>query len=225
MQTLINMPPQLCGAQCAFPPLSLEMLLKEPCLFSCSEEGVKEKGGVLARTALFHILNCYPQDIYNAKQEGLSAIVDVRIHRLFTGMYPAIPGWHCDAVPRSRLTGQPRFENINPRAFHVALTLSNEQAGVSNTEFVTDVIRTKIWDDNHVYKDLHEQVEHLKPKTQHISDGRFVKFWPKTIHRASPSERRGVRMFFRFSMYHNPPIVNVVDGVQQVYLLKESNGW
>lgn len=225
MQTFINQVPFFLGYGAPFPKLSLAMLGAEPSLFSCSEEAVGISGGMLAKTALKHIQAAFIKDIYNAKQEGLSAIVDVRVQRLMPGMFPSIPGWHCDAVPRCQYHGQPNFCAINPAAFHVALTLSSEAAGVSKTEYVMDAIKPKIYDQEHVYRDLHEQVVHIAPRVEQINDGVFVKYTPKTIHRATETHRRGWRMFMRFSMYHKPPLVNGVQGQQQVYLLSEKNGW
>ena len=225
MQTFTNSPAFLLGYGAPFPKTTIPMLAAEPCLFSCSEEGAALQGGLLTKIALKHIQAAFIHDIYKAKQEGLSAIIDVRVQRLMTGMYPSIPGWHCDAVPRCNYHGQPRFDLINPAAFHVALTLSSEPFGVSNTEYVVDPIRPKLYDNEHVYKDLHEQVEKIGPIVQTMADNVFVKFTPKTIHRATPTRRRGWRMFMRFSMYHKPPIVNGVSGQQQVYLLSEKNGW
>jgi hypothetical protein len=225
MQSFVNRPPVLLGYPCKFPAMSLPLLLEEPCLFSCSEDEVMKEGGVLAKMALQHIIVCYYDDIHRAKEEGLSSVVDVRVHRLMPDMFPAIPGWHCDAVPRNNIHGQPNFEAINPHAFHVCVTLSNEPTGVSNTEYVMDAIKPNLWDDAHVYRDLHEQVEKISPRTRCIKDGQFVKFWPKSIHRATATHRRGVRMFMRFSMYHKPPLLNKVHAPQQVYQLSESNGW
>jgi hypothetical protein len=120
MQKFVNQPPVLCGSKCEFPPVSLPALLAEPCLFSNSEEGVLANGGPFAKAGLEHIQGAFIQDIYNAKQEGLSAVIDVRVQRLMPGMFPSIPGWHCDAVPRNNYQGQPHFDAINPFAFHVA---------------------------------------------------------------------------------------------------------
>lgn len=225
MQAFVNVPPFLLGYGAPFPTMTLAMLAAEPSLFSCSEEGVGISGGLLAKIALKHIQGAFVQDIYNAKKEGLSAIIDVRVQRLMPGMFPSIPGWHCDAVPRCNYHGQPNYAAINPAAFHVALTLSSEAAGVSNTEYVMDAIKPKLFDQEHVYRELHDIVVRAAPRVEQIKDGTFVKFTPKTIHRATETHRRGFRMFMRFSMYHKPPIVNGVSGQQQVYLLSEKNGW
>lgn len=219
----VNDPPRLTKG--VFGKLSMFDLAKEPSLFSCGEFGLYEHGGALAKSALSQVLSLYKDEYEHAKKAGLSAIIDVRVQRLMPGMYPSIPGWHCDAVPRNGYHGQPDFGLIDPSAFHVALLLSSEVAGVSNTEFVTSRLRPTIMDKDHVYRDLHTQVERAKPDTIKVADGVFTYFTPKTIHRACPTARRGWRMFFRFSMYHKPPIQNVISGQQQVYLLSEENGW
>jgi len=225
MQSFVSKSPECLDKVCPFPAISAPLLAAERSLFSCSEEGVAIQGGPLANLALKHIQGAYVKDIYNAKQAGLSAVVDVRVQRLMPGMYPSIPGWHCDAVPRQNYNGQPNFQAINPAAFHVAFTLSSDPVGVSNTEYVIDVIKPKLYDPDHVYRELHEEVERIGPMKRRITDGVFVKFTPKTIHRATETHRRGWRMFMRFSMYHKPPIENGIPGQQQVYLISEKNGW
>lgn len=225
MQTFVNAPPHFLKGRAPFPPMSIPLLAAEPSLFSCSEEGVGIQGGVLAKLALKHIQSAFIHDIYNAKQEGLSPIIDVRVHRLMPGMFPAIPGWHCDAVPRNNNNGQPHFDAIHPATFHVTFTLSSEPGGVSNTEFVMDAVKFKIYHPDNVYRQLHEEVERVSPMVRRVDDGVFVKFTPKTVHRATETHRRGWRMFMRFSMYHKPPIENGVPGQQQVYILSEKTGW
>lgn len=205
--------------------ITIPLLAAERSLFSCSEEAVGIQGGPLATIALKHIQAAYIKDIYNAKQAGLSAIVDVRVQRLMPGMFPSIPGWHCDAVPRDSHHGQPNFGAINPAAFHVALTLSTDPMGVSNTEYVVDAIKPKIYSPDNIYRQVHEEVVRIAPVVQRVNDGVFTKFTPKTIHRATETHRRGWRMFMRFSMYHKPPIENGVPGQQQVYIMSEKNGW
>lgn len=222
-QTFVNVPP--VPQQGTFKQLDIQTLLGEPSLFSCSIEGVEQYGGSLACDALAQIQDLYEHPIRHAKEAGLSAIVDVRVQRLMPGMYPSIPGWHCDAVPRNSYHGQPDFSLIVPQAFHVCLLLSSENKGVSCTEYVKTNLKPKLWDKDHVYKDLHKEVEKMHPDTVVAKDGQFVWFTPKTIHRTRPTHRRGVRMFMRFSMYHKPPIQNAVVSSQQVYILSEENGW
>jgi hypothetical protein len=227
MQSFINRPIHKTSQlpDNGWPVLSMKTFLDEPSLSGCGVTQVQTNGGVLANTALTHILAEYAPYIQRAENEGLSPIIDANVQCLMPGMYPAVPGWHCDGVPRSDYHGQPCFDAVNPHAFHVAVTVSTEPVGISHMEFVADPITVKIWDDQHVYRDLHQQVDKAKPVVRPIPDGVFVLYSPKTIHRAAETYRRGWRMFFRFSMCRKPPITNKVNGQQQIYLLSPGNGW
>jgi hypothetical protein len=209
----------------SFPVVSIPALAAEPNLAACSEPGVSLKGGPLAKAALAHLQKLFAEDIARGKRQGLFPVVDVEIHSLSPGMYPAVPGWHCHAVPRNTLTGQPNFAAIDSAVFHIDLTLSSEKAGVSNTEFVVDAVRPKMLDRNHVYRDLHREMDRIKPRTVVVPDGVFVKYTPKSIHRAMETHRRGWRMHMRYSMYAQPVIENNTPGSVQVYVVTDRNGW
>jgi hypothetical protein len=219
MQCFVNQPPYQLGYGAAFPKLSAALFAVEPSLHAFSEAGVALSGGVLAKTALKHIQAAFSEDIRRAKNNGLSATVDARVQHLGKGMYPAAPGWHCDYVPCGVYNGQPNFSAINPQAFSVAITLSTEVGGVSLTEFVIDPIKPRIFTADDVYRDLDEQVTRIGPRTLLINDGVFVKYTPKTIHRATETHRRGVRMVFRFTMCNKPPVLNELPKQQQVYVV------
>ena len=219
--------PIVCSKMAEFPKIGAEILAKEASLHSCSPVGVRSIGGNLSKIALGHVEQHYASEIRRAEKAGLSAVIDVRVQRLMPGMYPSIPGWHCDAVPRNSYHGQPDFELINPAAFHVAVLLSSEPCGVSSTQYVNQHMQFKLWKgaERTLYSQLHDEVERCKPEVFNAKDGEFVKFTPHTVHRATPVVRRGWRMFFRYSMYHKPPIANEIPQQQQVYLISEANGW
>lgn len=210
-----------------FPKISADLLAKEPCLLANSPTAVRAQGGNLGKLALAHVEECYAADIGRATKEGLSSCVDVRVQRLVPGMYPSVPGWHCDAVPRGSYHGQPNFEATHPRAFHVCVVLSTEPLGVSNTQFVDESMVFHIWDEEgrSRYQQLHAEVEKHNPPVIQCKDGQFVRYTQRTVHRAMPSVRRGWRMYFRYSMYEKPPMENIIGNQQQVYLLNEGNGW
>jgi hypothetical protein len=219
MQTVVNAPPYQLGYGANFPKIVPGMLEKEPSLQQCSEQGVSLSGGGLANVAMKHVQASFANEIRRAKEEGLSAMVDVHVQYLLPGMYPAAPGWHCDCVPCGMFNGQPSFDAIHPRAFSVAVSLSSEPKGVSNTEFVTDAVKVKLFSADEVYRDLNDQIKRIAPMVAQISDGVFVRYTPKSIHRAVETHRRGWRMLFRYSMCEKPPITNTVPKQQQVYLL------
>lgn len=216
------------GVPCRdFPKLSEAVFSKEPSLLCNSPVAVRAQGGQLSKIALAHVEKHYAGDILRAEKEGLSSSIDVRVQRLMPGMYPSIPGWHCDAVPRGTSSGQPNFDAIHQRAFHVALLLSTEPCGVSNTQFVDQDMVFKLWDveGKTRYSQLHAEVEKHKPQVLHVRDGEFVRYSQRTVHRAMPTGRRGWRMYFRYSMIPNAEVRNLMPEQQQVYILSEEAGW
>lgn len=223
MQQFVNFAPKITPA--GMGALTVEQIAAEPSLHSASPMFVYQHGGALAKRMLAQVSTLYAKEIAKAEKAGLSAIVDVRTQRLMPGMFPSIPGWHCDAVPRNSYHGQPEFGAIIPEAFHVACLLSTGLYGISNTEFVSDPVKIRVYDDEKVYKDVHREVERIDPAKRVLQDGEFAFFTPKTIHRAVACHVRGWRIFFRFSMYHKPPLANAIPNAQQVYILSEANGW
>jgi hypothetical protein len=223
MQLVVNRPPLLHDGK--WSPVSAERLSNEISFHATHPSVVHDASISFAKEALVQVESFYRAEIDFARKNGLSAMVDCRVQRFMPDMFGSIPGWHCDFVPRSTITGQPNFSAVNPAAFQVAVTLSAEPQGVSNTEYVDTSLSVKVFDDAHVYRDLHYAVEQLKPFTQQVKDGVFVKFTPKTMHRATCAKRRGWRLFFRYAMVHKPEIKNVINPPQQMYLLSEGNGW
>jgi hypothetical protein len=223
MQFFVNQAP-------VFQPSGIKMptsvqLLEEQCLFSCSLTAIEMYAGPIVKDAVDRICQLYEVPIRRGINHGLSAVVDVRVHRLFPGQFPGIPGWHCDFVPRGAYSGQPNFALVHPDAFHVALLLSDQQAGVSNTQFVESAIRPQIFDQEAVYANLHHEVDRIGPALVTANDGQFVWFNQKSIHRAMPAHRRGTRLFLRFSMVEKPVIANGRPKQMQVYQLSEAQGW
>lgn len=225
-QIIVNQPPNFGDMFVPSKSICTQGLLEEVCLFACSPKAVELYGGVHTRVALRQLMeSAYPYAIARGKEEGLQPVVDVRIHRLFPRQFPAVPGWHCTHVPRGGYTGQPNFGLCSQHAFHVGLILSDQPAGCSNTEYVIDPIKLFLEDPDHVYKEMHKEVDRIRPRTELARDGRFVWFNQRSIHRASPASRRGVRLYMRLSMVDKPFIANEQHATPQVYQLAEENGW
>lgn len=181
-------------------------------------------GGPLVQSIL-NCINLSQQDFVAAFEESLTPVIDVRVQRLMPGMYPSIPGWHCDSVPRATYTSQPDFKLLHPHSFHLTCLLSTSE-NVSNTEFLDEEISVEFDEDSAIWRQLHIAIENAGPLKKVVAaPGRVYKFDSLTPHRTMPCVERGWRLFFRLSMYHNPPIVNKVPAAQQVYLLSEENGW
>lgn len=180
-------------------------------------------GGPLTQEILDEI-DLSREDIRAAFEYGLTPVIDVRVQRLMPGMYPSIPGWHCDAVPRKDYHSQPDFSLLHPASMHMTCLLSTSD-NVSNTEFLAVPFGMTFTDDEPVWKQLHKHIVKESMTSMTIRPGWVYKFSSLTPHRTAPTVERGWRLFFRMSMYHNPPIVNKVPAAQQVYLLSEENGW
>jgi hypothetical protein len=209
-----------------FQGISCQGLANEPNLTACSMAGISACGGPITHTVLAAIQRLFGEKIENAKKNhNLEPVFNVWISPMLVKQYPDIPGWHCDGVPYDNYTGQPSFRMVNPAAFNVALTLSSELMGVATHEYVGDLIKMKIWDQQHVFKDLHREVTRIAPRIITPTDGQFVLYTPATMVRARPCTRRGYHYHLRMSMYEKPPIQNKIGGVRTVYQLGEENGW
>src|SRR6478736_259437 len=202
-------------------------MAKEPSLFSCSLEHANVICGPITEGILDRVTKTFRMDMHKAYQAGLSEVIDVRVQRLMPGMYPSIPGWHCDAVPRANYFSQPDFSLLNPNAFHVVCIVDTNEKGISDTQYLLYDFEWEYDDKEPVWKQLHKYVDNEKNglnNRRQYEAGNFIKFNSLTPHRARPCHTRGWRLFFRLSMYHNPPVANGSQNAQQVYILSEENG-
>ncbi len=167
------------------------------------------------------------RDRFRDLHPGLFDVCDVRVQRLMPGMFPSIPGWHCDDVPRNGYHSQPDLGAARNGVGHVVGTLSSSGEGVSRTEFVAEEMASfRPITDEPVWRQLHRHVEEGEPATWRAPDGWWVPITWRTPHRATPAVRRGFRIFFRMSMRPRPAHDEPQDRtVEQVYLLTEENGW
>jgi hypothetical protein len=156
-----------------------------------------------------------------ADPDLLTTVIDTRVTMTMEGMYPSIPGWHCDDVPRSRTTGQPVMHGVNPLVQHFMVILSDQEDAVSCTEFVSKPIKLDI-DLTNVWGSVDKQLTENKPETGFLKQGEIIRFNQEAIHRASPTVTPGWRFFYRASITHRKP-ANEIRNQVQVYASK--NGW
>lgn len=202
-------------------------LAAEPSLFSCSLEQADAMGGEITQDVLIAIRTHCGAEMRAAYAAGLHEVIDVRVQRLMPGMFPSIPGWHCDSVPRSHYFAQPDFALLNPASCHFTCLVDTDETaiGIANTVFLNEPITFTFDNTQPVWRQLHQQIENGPHRVWYAKPGMVVQFSSRTPHKATACVRRGWRYFFRMSMYHNPPIVNKVPSCQQVYVLSEENGW
>jgi hypothetical protein len=197
----------------------LALIAAETCLFSCDLETAHRHGGALTR----QILNQMPDG-----PDDMYPVIDVRVQRLMPDMFPSIPGWHCDGVPRPKYDAQPVFDDLTGRERHYTCVLSTF-AGLSRTQFYNgDGFTQEFAEWEPVWRQLHRRMESdpLLKQYESPTEGSINEFDSLVPHRAVPATTRGWRLFLRLSYYHNPALIeNGVKGEQQVYLLSEENGW
>lgn len=187
-------------------------------LHSASPQFLQKHGGKLAKrvyTGLMsnHIYRVFPlKDYYT--------VIDTKVVMLMPGMYPAIPGWHCDAVPREDVHGQPDLTKMDNEQYHFVCSMSNIPDG-SRTDIITASLEIP-YDELHVWKSVSENVP-PKILVKQVQNNELVVFSTPTIHRATPATKREFRFFFRLSYYRKPP-QNKIRHQVQVYTT-EHGGW
>lgn len=199
---------------------NIETLSKETPVFSAGIPYTEKHGGDITNSIVDNILNFS----YNWSGD-LYPTIDTRVQRLMPGMFPSIPGWHCDDVPRAGYFEQPDLTKVRDDIFHYT-TLVSTEPDISNTEFVTEDFTVDLDPNSQVpiWKQVHKQIEVERPRTKSIKPGFIYKFNQTTLHRATVTLKRGWRMFFRLSLRTKPPIEGRPSNMQ-VYLLSEENGW
>lgn len=206
---------------------SIAELAEETGVYSASPEFVREHCGPIANS----ILNAVPSSYFERAAElGLFPNIDVRIHRLYPGDFPAVPGWHADGEFRKDYHSQPDLEHV-PEHYHLTGTVSTDEDGVSLTQLVTEpfnAIITNPTQTSTLWSQVHRQIEEAEPPTLYIPDGQLTQFSSWTLHRATPARVRGWRLFFRISMWHKPYLSadgGSISRQEQVYRVAEHLGW
>lgn len=204
------------------PVPSMKVIQNEPMLHSSDIEFALAKGGDLTRMLLN--LSSVKAFIKNCPKERY-LVLDSRTMMLMPGMYPAIPGWHCDAVKRPSATAQPDLEIVDPLTAHLALHFSSRYVGkgtVTSTYFANEPLTIDV-DKDKVWGSVDNAVNQRRLRYSKAEDGELWWFNRDTLHRASASVARGWRWWVRLSYYHTAPRPQVRTQVQ-VYTTP-ATGW
>lgn len=145
--------------------------------------------------------------------------IDTRLSMLMPGMYPCIPGWHCDDFYRPA-GGQPDLVGA-PDIEHIMVILGN----CSRTRFVSESIELPKPEGDLVYADIDRWVNVLAPKTLCVSSGEFWKFSQISLHRGEPSTEVGWRYFMRLTGSNHWQPLNQRRTQTQVYVVPPFIGW
>lgn len=207
-----------------WPTATIEELAEYNSVYAASPEFAVRNSGPIVKRILDKIPEWWWQE---CRDRGLLPNIDVRVHRLYKGSYPAFPGWHCDAELRETYFGQPDLDRT-PISKTVTCTVSTLPGGLSNTEFLAEPITVSInvgESDEMLWGQVHRQVGDRQ--TWRMPDGAIVSFSHHALHRAMPAISRGWRLFFRMSMWHKPylGVEGKISRQEQIYRLVEGSGW
>lgn len=198
-----------------------------------AELALAEQAMVKAEPMLHRATRAYAEDNGGQlTQRFLSALtwpdvlIDSRVHMLMPGMYPCIPGWHHDDVPRERADGQPNYENPSYRAEHcMALwgDCSLTEFAIGEHEMVVPPIGVKI------YKTLSPQIENLcvagELKRIVAPECRLLYFDWQTWHRGAATTKPGFRFFIRATRGSQLKPRNETRANANVYMPVLDEGW
>ena len=194
----------------------------EPSIFSGTPDFVHHHGGPISKKITNSILD------YINKLPEYYPTIDIRVQRLMPGMWPSIPGWHCDDFFRRDYSSQPDLHKPDSKVEHYTCIVSSEP-NVSRTEWIDAPLMAHIDLDDEivpVWRQLHREVEQQPSiKRSVLYEGQIVHFNQQAIHRASKCYRRGHRLFYRLSMRPRPSLGGMITTQQQVYIQSEESGW
>lgn len=184
------------------PTWSREELLSQTGFFGADIEFAYRHASRPLRTILDAIPSNYHE---SAKSRDMELNIDVRIHELLKGDYPASPGWHCDSPQRE--TAFSDDIDTTPVARSLVANVSSNPFGTSNTIFATE----EVWLDddsmtNSSWRELDDKLSaDLSKDFRHFSnDGELVEFSCFSPHCVQPAQGDGVRMFVRISQWVKP---------------------
>ena len=202
-------------------PLNKYDVREEHMVYSGSVEFVKGLNSPITRHVLSTIINdpLY-QTLAPAHQSaGFTPIIDTRFALLMPGMSLAIPGWHCDDVPR-HYTVQPDLNWLNQAVSHFTCQLGGE-----STKYLSDIIHIPV-------KDIDEaNVWSSVNKFINKQDNLVIDTYPENtvtvfnrdrLHDAPTATNRQWRYWFRLSFMKGKPHNEIRKHVQ-VYTT--TTGW
>ena len=196
-----------------------QFIKEEPMLYSCDYENATKLGGFIT-SEFVNALKDLGEDIENY-------IFDSRTQMLMPNMYPAIPGWHCDDVPRDNGTGQPNFNSLQKGS--KIFTLVADLGTDSFTEFLLDPVSIpdEIIKTTNTYKHISEYIENQSVLIERAPNWGVVEFDEMTLHRATSAKTRGWRFWIRATKRLNRKSfpMNEIRTSANVYVVSEHSGW
>ncbi len=149
--------------------------------------------------------------------------IDSRSHMLMKGMYPCIPGWHCDDFYRVTKEHQPSIDSVltEAPAQHYIIVLGEN----SRTEFLAGDIDLpspkelieKYGEDKPYYLSYDEIIDEMAPPTVLLESKHLYSFGPLCFHKGQAATENGWRYFMRITFSNHREPKNEVRYQTQVY--------
>jgi hypothetical protein len=201
--------PNLCKIGSINGKESTETILSEPMLVgSFTIDEVRTFGGQLTNKILNRIFDIDGDKIYSfCEENSFIPVVTTRSFEFNIGYEPTGQGWHLDGIPKTYKHNNmyyPSLKAYNKNTFHYNCFVSDQDNGVSNTEFVITPCSLNIEIHYDIFWEMNNKINKLVSNksidTVFNKDGDINRFSIETIHRGSPAHTNGSRYFFRMSL-------------------------
>lgn len=196
-----------------------KQIADEPMFYRANAAFAYENGGIITKAFLENL----PEDWRNC-----DVTIDSRSHMLMPGWYPCIPGFHHDDVPRTRIDGQPNYENPGEAEHLMGLVNGH----ICPTEFaVGQVELEEVPIGQLVYRQWHKDVERAISDgvlfSETAKSGRYIQFDNFSFHQGVGAVRSGWRWFIRVSRKTDraKDCKNEIRKQTQVYMKDPMQGW
>ncbi|WP_079211868.1 hypothetical protein [Brucella pituitosa] len=216
--------------------LLTKLIQQEPMLFGAEAKFADKQGGPLTDLALLAL--------ENIGVDRTDLLVDTRSHMLKPGWFPAIPGWHCDEVPRGK-DGQPDLslipEDPKDRPNHYLIVLDAGTCAMTHFYPTSD---RNLRGDGIIWEGMKLHKEDANPQStvwghcdrlirkwafpceiEPTLSGHLYEFDQFDFHTATSAKLDGWRWFFRATTKSKRPVANEIRRQVQVYLGNENGGW
>jgi len=192
------------------PTFRQDEVRREPMVFAADFAGAIEMGGPIT-VAFMRFLD--PKKAW---------VIDSKTVMLMEGMYPCIPGWHHDDVPRNTPDGQPNYMNPDYLSSHVMAIVGEG----SQTEYVDqEVTLPPVEGGRIIYQVWDRVLDAMRPRVYTVPYRQVLGFEWSDLHRGTKAVKNGWRFFIRASTNTRREVKNERRTQVQVYMDDASRGW
>lgn len=204
------------------PYRDIDTISDEPMLFSADWNFALENGGPITQEVLDKLAELRHDILETRDKDYPYLVIDTRVHMLMKGMYPAIPGWHCDCSPRRSYNSQPDLVRASKNQINYTVCVSTVE-DLAQTVFMDETI-TVPYDPDRVWGSINDYINERSDTilVKYLPDGIITEFNGHTLHSATAATKRGWRYFFRLSFMSKKPSPKIRRQVQVYTTLR---GW